>query len=602
MQECIRDVLNKLLKGITPMSTQDRDDQIRRYLASLSRQIEELARRVEALESQRVSYTETSEHGVPMAPGLPPPAPIVSVPPPPRPLTPAAQPPPSPEGPSRVSSWERLIGEKWALWLGILAVFLAAAWFLANAWGKLSDEGKLSIGFLAGVLFVAGGVASRARAGRWFSEGLMGGGLALIYLSIWAGAQRYMLIGFESAFVLMAITSALGAILGVRYDAISLVLLAMAGGFLTPAVLSSGTAGGAQAVPLLVYVAILDAGMVAVSFYKRWRSLLLLCFSATILLVGGWADASYVESMRSLVFAFCTLYFLLFLGSACCYSLVRGEETHAGDLLLLFSDGVAYGIVGQILLAKPLGAYPGLFPVILAAAFLALAAGVRQIAPANIPLRFSLGGLAIVFITVAIPIQLREGWIAIAWSIEAAVLVTLGGSLSASLLMRCGQIVWGLSLVAVFAMLAEAQPVPHALFINQRALPLVAGVLCSAWMAAYTHLRRPGWLDELSPAYGVAAMFGGAWLLAQETQLGFLWYAGRTLWETSALFAIAGIEVLFGTLGFWGGIGLRGVSMRQLTYSLRHRALGSLRAGADWHAGVDAVPEPESGVVSCCFG
>jgi hypothetical protein len=56
-------------------------------------------------------------------------------------------------------------------------------------------------------------------------------------------------------------------------------------------------------------------------------------------------------------------------------------------------------------------------------------------------------GLALFFLTIMIPIQLDQEWIAIAWSIQAAVLLTLGMRLNSRLLRRAGEIVWALSLL-----------------------------------------------------------------------------------------------------------------------------------------------------------
>src|SRR5207248_599388 len=108
-------------------------------------------------------------------------------------------------------------------------------------------------------------------------------------------------------------------------------------------------------------------------------------------------------------------------------------------------------------------------------------------------------------------IQLDQGWISIGWSVEAAVLLTLGIRLGARLLRRAGQVVWVFSLLSLLPVLAGAEPVPHLLLLNARALPLLISALASGWIAvvsgsetpadpASDEATRPGRKDDLSHA------------------------------------------------------------------------------------------------------
>lgn len=450
--------------------------------------------------------------------------------------------------PSGSGQWEVLIGGKWALWLGSVAVLFALAFFLAYTWQYLGNAGRLAVGALLGASFLVAGAWTRERAESWFSEGLTGGGLAILYLSLWAGAQRYHLLSFDAAFTLMGLTTAMGVWLAVRYDAVSLTTLATLGGFLTPVLLRSSGGGGAQSVSFLVYLALLNAGILGVSLWKRWRGVIWLSFSATLLLMLGWTATSYTEAQRWVVFTFVTLYFLLFVGTACFYSLIRREETASQDLLLLFASAMVYAPAGLELLHDPLGEYPGIFPVALGLFFALAALATRSMAPENRTLGAGHGALALLFLTLAIPIQLRQGAIAIAFSLEAAILLTLGLRLRSPLLRGAGQIVWGLALFSLLMVLVFVEPVRRLLFLNERALPLLVFAAASAWMAVQAHrwnqsasdsrLNASG--DDFSPLYAGAAVFGGAWLIAQETFLGFRWWgSASTDWQVRALFSTA---------------------------------------------------------------
>jgi|GEM_PF-6685501 len=136
--------------------------------------------------------------------------------------------------------WESIIGGKWALWVGSFSIFLAIASFIAYSWDKLPPAppwARVLMGIVAGFAMIGGALYSRSRLQKWFSEGLAGGGLAVIYLSLWAASQSFGLLSFNLAFVLMGLITAFGVVLALRFDAISLSVLAMLGGFMTPLLL-----------------------------------------------------------------------------------------------------------------------------------------------------------------------------------------------------------------------------------------------------------------------------------------------------------------------------------------------------------------------------
>ena len=196
---------------------------------------------------------------------------------------------------------------------------------------------RVACGILAGGVLIGASSYFRERAQRWFSEGLAGAGLAILYLSIWAAAQYFHLFSFGAAFTAMSLTTILGVYLALRFDAISLSILATLGGFLTPLLLHGNALNDAhQSLSLLTYIAVLNAGILAVSVFKRWNSLTWLSFLSTIFLLSVWAWDSYDPVHHWPTFAYFTLYFLLFVGSSCFYSLARKEETSAAGFTAAF--------------------------------------------------------------------------------------------------------------------------------------------------------------------------------------------------------------------------------------------------------------------------
>ena len=395
---------------------------------------------------------------------------------------------------------------------------------------------------------------------------MTGGGLAILYLSTWAGYQQYEILPFYMAFALMGAVTAFGVMLSVRYDTVSRIALATLGGFLTPVLLDSAGEGASKAVPFLTYVAVLNAGILAVSLFKRWREITWLSFIATGVLVLSWSFDSYSESLRWPVFWFVTVYFLLFLGASTFYSLLHKEETKPEDLVLLFASSLIYGLAGYAIVAGGLGDYQGVFPASTALFFALFCYATNELAPQNRLLRWSAAGLGLLFITLVIPIQLEQELIAIAWSAEAAILVLLGYRMSSALLQRAGQIVWGLSLFALMLTMVAVEPERQTLFLNERALPLLIAVAGGGLMAVFTRNgksetgaggeARPQ--DDLSPAYAVFTVLAGGWLITQETFRGFEWsqLPSAGTWQSAALFSACAFLAVYSLLTFMAGLAL----------------------------------------------
>ncbi len=418
-------------------------------------------------------------------------------------------------------AWEQLVGGKWALWAGLLSVFGAIASFLAYTWRYFSPESKVALGLFIGIAFLVAGEWTRKRAQRWFSEGVSGAGLGFCFLSLWAGGAHFSIFGFGLTFGAMALVCALGVWLAVRYDALGLNILSVIGGFATPMLLRGDAAGGhGAAVSLLVYLAILNAGALGVSLFKRWRASVWLSFGATLTLLFFWLPDSNIDAMRLTVWAFFSLHFALYVGAACFYSLARREQTTPEDIGLILAATTIYAPFAHDLLLPIAGAFPGAFMLVFAVFWSALCALVARLAPANKLLRDVTGALGLLALTVAIPIQVSQPWLGIALMGEAAVLAGLANRhRDAQLLRRAGQIVWALALLPLVAgLVSPAGSVRFGLY--EGSWPMLFGVAVSAWLAWSAHCQSAREnnvkAEELVDYYVTAAVASSAWLLARE--------------------------------------------------------------------------------------
>ena len=237
------------------------------------------------------------------APTSPPAAPI------PPPIQPATRPPAAP--PRKREDMETQIAGRWLNRIGILIVTIGVAFFLKyaidNDW--IGPTGQVALGILLGAVLVASSQWLLQRGYVYFSESMAGLGAAVLYLSLWAGSNYYHLFSLDMAFFAMiAVTGAMIAV-AVGRNSQRIALLAMAGGFITPLLVSTGK--DAQVV-LFTYVAVLDASLLAVARMRDWRIIEGFAFLFTQAYFWGWYERFYSSEKLLRTSAFATLFFGLF--------------------------------------------------------------------------------------------------------------------------------------------------------------------------------------------------------------------------------------------------------------------------------------------------
>jgi uncharacterized membrane protein len=233
---------------------------------------------------------------------------------------------------------------------------LATAFFLGWAWTQLSPAGRLTLGYVGGALLMGLGVVARERTERWFSDGLMGAGLATLYLTTWAGWERYALLSYAGAFGLTGAITALGVALALWRGSETLAIVATLGGFSAPVWLR-GDGGGAPT-NFFGYLAALNAGMLAVSAWREWRYHQLTCLVATIALLNGWAITSYAPEYRRLTLGFVSLYYALFSAAYLLPDALRRRTTDTMSLALFLVASLAYLLAGYALIQERVAQLP----------------------------------------------------------------------------------------------------------------------------------------------------------------------------------------------------------------------------------------------------
>jgi len=369
---------------------------------------------------------------------------------------PAGNPLPSHPGVSplqrRKTDFEQFIGEKLISIVGItilvLGIFFSVKWAIDRH--LISDAGKVMIGIASGTILL--GVAHKlAKNYRAFSSILAGGGIAVLYFSVYEAYQAYHLLPQAAAFGVMVFITLITVILSVVYDKKELAIIAIAGGFGTPFFVSNG-AGNYQV--LFTYLLILNVGMFLLASFKKWNVVNIICYILTAFIFGGWVSASFDAAgsgQASGGMLFASLFFLTFFGMHIVYNLRHRARFGYTEILLLLSNSFIYlgfGLYFLHFISK--GSYQGVFALSLAAFNFVFAYIFYKRKNIDRNLVFLLIGLVLTFLSLAAPLQLDGNYITLFWACELVIVYWMGTRTGIELLKNASIVVLVLTLVSLF--------------------------------------------------------------------------------------------------------------------------------------------------------
>jgi uncharacterized membrane protein len=419
---------------------------------------------------------------VPPQPAAPPRSPAAVQPPVPPPA-------PRPQLSAPVSTYrspaerdvESTIAGRWFNYVGILAVALAISFFLKYAFDNnwIGPVGRVTIGLLVGAALYPFSQWIFKRGYTYYAEGIAGLGAAILYLSVWAGWHYYRIFSQGLAFPLMIVITCLTVAVALGRKSERIAVLALAGGLLTPILVSTGE--NAE-VTLFSYLIALAGGMLVIAWARKWRSIAPVVFAGTLIYFWGWYADFYDKSELATTLLFATAFFVLFAALPAVRSLRRGELAGI-EIAIVLINAFSYLIVLRLMLWDEYRWGLTFAVLALAAAHLfAERALPRRDSSANRLARLLYAGLALTFATLAIPIRLEGKWITIAFVAEGLALVWSGLRVRSFALRAAGLVLF--ALVGIRLGILVLTPQTTATFLlNERFLTLA---LCAAcWLGAF---------------------------------------------------------------------------------------------------------------------
>jgi uncharacterized membrane protein len=371
--------------------------------------------------SVSVSREDTERRAFPLQP---PPPPMPHIPPRPN----VAVPKFAQKAQRSSQDLEGTIGKLWLNRIGIIAILIGVAYFLKYAFdsGWIGPGGRVAIGLIAGIAVVVWSESFRRKGSAAFSYSLKAIGVGILYLSLWAASQYFHLVPPSVAFVAMIVVTASTITLALTQDAEILAVYAMIGGFSTPALVSTGQN---HEIVLFSYVALLDLAILAMVSFKPWRRIVWGSMLGTAVMYVGWAAEYYDSSERAVTVLFASVFFAIFALVPLLTPLTRSRWHRGYSVTLLLLPLVNGGAFFCALYAMYSDEVVRLtwYALALAAVYLFLSSQFKRRVGSEPDVVKTVNllhvAVAIVFITIAIPLKLDAHWITIGWLVESAVLL-----------------------------------------------------------------------------------------------------------------------------------------------------------------------------------
>lgn len=348
------------------------------------------------------------------------------------------------------TNFEQFIGEKLISIVGItilvLGIFFSVKWAIDRH--LISDAGKIMIGVVSGTILL-GFAHKLVKNYRAFSSILAGGGIAVLYFSIYEAYQAYHLLPQAGAFGIMVFITLITVILSVIYDKKELAIIAIVGGFGTPFFVSNGS-GNYQM--LFTYLLILNAGMFILSNFKKWNIINIICYALTVLIFSLWVannfDAAKGQATGGMLFI--SLFFLTFFGMHIIYNLRHQRKFGYTEIVLLLSNSFIYlGFGLYFLNFIQHGKYQGMFTLALSAFNFVFAYIFYRRKNIDKNLVYLLIGMVLTFLSLTGPLQLNGNYITLFWACELVVMYWMGTKTRIELLKNSSIVILVLTLISL---------------------------------------------------------------------------------------------------------------------------------------------------------
>lgn len=318
-----------------------------------------------------------------------------------------------------------LLGDNVVVRVGVVVLLFGFAFLVKYAASRnlVPLEVRLAAAFAAGIGLLL--LGWRLKDSRFaYAITLQGGGIGVMYLTLFAAARLFHLVPLPLVLGLMIGLVTFSGILAVLQNAAAMAVIGAAGGFMAPVLLSTGSGSH---VMLFSYYGLLNVGVFGIAWFRAWRWLNLVGFVFTFGIGSVWGVQYYRPAYFASTEPFLILFFLFYLSIAVLFALRQPPHLkgYVDGTLVFGMPLVVFSLQAGVVKGMPYGL-----------AFSAVALGLIYTGGASLLWRRCEQGLrtlveaflalGVIFGSLAIPLALSGSWTAVTWSLEGAGLVWIG--------------------------------------------------------------------------------------------------------------------------------------------------------------------------------
>jgi uncharacterized membrane protein len=349
-------------------------------------------------------------------------------------------------------SLEYAVASVWLMRSAIIIILTGIGFFLKYSMEKniIGPYGRIAVGITVGLGMLIIGIKLANKKYHIIAQGLIGGGIATLYLSIFAAYKIYKVIpDARLSFALMILITIAASVIAVRLNSMLVAVFGIVGGYCTPIMLSVGTA---DLPGLFSYVLILGIAVICVAKYKDWKILNALSFVFTYGLYWGAMDKFYTDSDFIVAIVFISLFFLLFAAIPIMNNIIHKQKSNTLTLIGMFFNAAVFFTSAFYIIDGRFDREWVAVASLALALFYTIQAVVfvrRGISDRN--LLVLLTGFASFFLTVTIPLVLSDKWITTAWSIQALVFLWMSCRMKSNFIRAVSYVLYFLAFARLFA-------------------------------------------------------------------------------------------------------------------------------------------------------
>lgn len=387
--------------------------QLLQRLENLHNKQQQLSHEIEQIRSQ------LQQSNQPPHPPQPPQSPQ-----PPQPKTP----PPSvpyrvnPTPPRGTSNLETFIGENLMNKIGILITILGVGIGIKYTLDKgiLTPIARILLGYLSGVILLGLGIKLKQNF-KNYSAVLVSGAAAIFYLVTYFAHSMYHLFPYGLTFFFMLLLTLSTTLTALHYNRQVIAHIGLVGAYTIPFLLSSNSG---NAFVLFTYMTLINLGILFIAVKRYWKPLYYVSFLLSYLIFSSWYFFEAAPSdLPQTAMLFLCLFFALFYSTFLSYKLIHKDPFGIHDVfLIVFNSFIFFGL-GYLILPSDFASF---FALINALIHGVVALFLYRSKRLHYKILFLISGMAIIFLTLLIPIRFEGSWITLLWILEAALLFGIG--------------------------------------------------------------------------------------------------------------------------------------------------------------------------------